>query len=493
MKSHVRVTLCIAVALAFAVNMFHPTAAPAADKKQALQELSDAFAAIAGEASKMVVAIEAAPSEKRIRQREQFWTPDEIPQWDGKHHFFFHGPKWESSPPGFHGLPEMNYPHNFPDSGGFGSGILLDDEGHIATVVQLVDNSNEITVTLENSTRHGAELIGVDKGTGIAVIKIDSDAIPNAKIGDSDQVAIGELALDLRHARPSELSVALGIISGTGRQLHVGDYTDLIEISTNLRSRSAGGAIVNASGEVIGMSAAISISPDGTFAIPIHTVRRIATELIEHGKVERGWLGVQIHDVKPEAAEKLGLETPRGALIQRVLEGTPAAKAGLQRKDVIVAVDDDAIMDAKNLRHVIAMAKPHSTVSLTIMREGEKLEIPVTLGERTDEAVHDSLEYHGKSHTGWKGLSLQTLTESLAAAFGYDPHEGVLIAGVEPDSPAAEAGNADEKLQKGDLILEVENQPVQSVDAFKAAMQTDKESILLRVKRGEQVWYVTVK
>ncbi len=493
MKFHVRETVCIAVALVIAFNMFHPPAALAADKRQALQELSEAFAEIVGEASKIVVAIEAEPSEKHIRQRERFKIPYEIPESDGKYRYFYHVPEWESGNRGYHPLPEFNFPENFPKSGGFSSGILLDDEGHIATVAQLVENSNKITVTLENSARHEAELIGVDKGTGIAVMKIDSDAIPNAKIGDSDQVTIGELALDLRRTGAGELSVALGVISGTGRQLPIGDYNNLIEISTNLRSRSGGGAVVNASGDVIGMTAAISISPDGAFAIPIRTVRRIATELIEHGKVERGWLGVQIHDVNLEAAAKLGLETPMGALIGRVLEGTPAARTGLQINDVIVAVDDEAITNAKHLRHVIAKAKPHSKVSVTVVREGAKLEIPVTLGERTDEALRASFNHHGKRQTGWKGLSLQTLTESLAQAFGYEHDEGVLIAGVEPGSPAAEAGSADEKLRKGDLILEVENQHVQNVGAFKAAVNTDKESILLRVKRGEQVWYVTVE
>ena len=489
MKTRVRNTLCIAVVLALNFIMFHPTAARAADKRQTLQELSQAFAEIAGEAGKMVVAIEAEQIRRHTKKGEHYWAPYQIPQQNGRFRHFYHQPDWhrgESSP-----TPEpYHFWQNLPDSDGFGSGIFLDDEGHIATIVNLVGDSREIVVTIENNTRHVAKLIGVDKGTGIAVIKIDSAMIPTARFGDSNQVAIGELALDLRHTTGGELSVALGVISGTGRQLPVGNYSDLIEINTNLRSRSSGGAVVNASGEVIGMG--VGTASDGAFAIPIHTVKRIAAELIEHGKVERGWLGVAIHNVNSETAENLGLETPTGALIQRVLEGSPAAKAGLQRKDVIVAVDDDAIMNVKNLQHVIAMAKPHTSVSITIIRDGETLQIPVTLGERTHEAVYDSSDRYDKRQSGWKGLSLQTLTESLAEAFDYETHEGVLIAGVEPDSPAAEAGNADEKLQKGDLILEVENQPVHNVDDFKAAVQTDKEPILLRVKRGEQMWYITV-
>ena len=329
----------------------------------------------------------------------------------------------------------------------------------------------------------------MDNDTGIALIKVNHDAFPTAKIGESDQVQIGELALDLRRNGVGDLSVALGVITGTGRQLPVGKYTNLIEINTNLRSRSSGGAVVNASGEVIGMG--VGTTSDGAFAIPIHTVKHIATELIEHGKVERGWLGVAIHDVQSEMAEKLGLETLNGALIRRVLEGTPAAKAGLKINDVIVAVDDDEIANVKHLQHVIAMAKPDSTVSLTILRAGEKLEIPVTLGERTFVTMHRSSNHYDKRQSGWKGLSLQTLTQSLAEAFGYKTHEGVLIAGVEPDSPAAEAASGEEKLRKGDLILEVENQPVQNVDAFKTAVQTDKKShpVTCKTRRTDVVRY----
>lgn len=489
MKSHVRVTLCIAVVLAFTFNMFHPTAAPAADKRQTLQEFSDAFAEIAGQASRMVVAIKVEQVERHSKKGEHYWAPFEIPRQDGKFRYFYHQPDWESQE--FHLAPEP--PHfwqNLPDTNGFGSGILLDDEGHIATAANLVGDSREIVVTIENTTRRTAKLIGVDKNTGIAVIKIDSDAISKPNLVESEQVAVGELALDLRHTKRGDLSVALGIISGTGRQMPVGKHNDLIEISTNLRSRSSGGAVVNASGEVIGMG--VGATSDGAFAIPIRTVTHIAAELIEHGKVERGWLGVAIKNVQSEMAEKLRLETPKGALIWRVLEGTPAAKAGLKINDVIVTVDDDAIANVKHLQHVIAMAKPDSTVSLTIIRAGEKLEIPVTLGERTFAAMHRSSNRYDKRQSVWKGLSLQTLTQSLAEAFGYETHEGVLIAGVEPDSPAAEAASGEEKLQKGDLILEVEDQPVQNVDAFKTAVQTDKKPILLRVKRGEQMWYVTV-
>lgn len=492
MKSHVRVTLCIAVALAFAVNMAHPTAAPAADTKQTLQELSDAFAEIASEASKMVVAVKAEQTVKHNSKGEHYWLPRVIPKGDGTYQRFYNVPDSGIQNREFRLPPEPpHFLQDFPYFEGFGSGIVLDDEGHIATAAELIGNANNITVTLGNSTHREAKLIGVDNGTGIAVIKVDHDAVTQAKIGESDQVKIGELALDLRRSVEGDLSVTLGVVSAIEHHLPVSNYNDVIKISTNLRSRSAGGAVVNTSGEVIGMG--IDNTPDGAFAIPIRTVKRIAAELIEHGKVQRGWLGVRIQNVNPETTLKLGLEAPSGALIQRVLQGTPAARAGLKINDVIVAVDDDAITNVKHLRRVIEMAKPYSDVSVTVMRDRSTIEIPVTLGERTAEAVHGYVEHRIDSQTGWKGLSLQTLTESLAEAFGYETYEGVLIAGVEPHSPAAEAAAGEEKLRKGDLILEVDHQHVKNVDAFKAAVQSDKETILLRVKRGAQMWYVTVK
>lgn len=492
MKYHVRESVCIAVALAFAINMFHSTAAPAADKHQTLQELSDAFAEIASEASKMVVAVKAEKTVKHSSKGEHYWLPRVIPKGDYTYRHFYHVPDSEIRNREFSLPPEPpHFGENIPFFEGFGSGIVLDDEGHIATAAELIGISNNITVTLGNTTHCEAKLIGVDKESGIAVIKVDHDALPNAKFGESHQVKIGELALDLRRSGAGELSVALGVISGIEHQLPLNNYNDVIKISTNLRSRSAGGAVVNASGDLIGMG--IATTSDGAYAIPIRTVKRIAAELVEHGEVRRGWLGVQIHNVNPESTLKLGLEAPSGAFIQRVLQGTPAARAGLKTNDVIVAIDDDKITNAKHLRRVIAMAKPHFEVSVTVMRERSTLEIPVTLGERTDEAIQGYLEPRIKSQTGWKGLSLQTLTESLAEAFGYEPGEGVLIAGVEPDSPPAEAASGEEKLRKGDLILEVDHQHVKNVDAFKAAVQSDNETVLLRVKRGAQMWYVTVK
>jgi serine protease Do len=511
MKSHVLETLGLVFIFAFAFGMLQPSTAQAVDKRQALQDLSAVFAEIAHEVGKTVVAIEAERAEDEEDRRERFRFRGE-PPWEKmprefrrrfrrnsdhdeerNYEFFFRLPERQGRE--FRNLPERLFRRDFPDRADFGSGILIDNKGHIATTTELVNDSDEVYVTLQDGSRLEAKVIGSDEATGIAVIKVNSDALPIAKFGDSDQVAVGELVLGVRHTADADASVSFGVISGLGRNPHVVDYENWIEIDANLRPGSGGGAVVSASGEVIGMS--VANPPGGGFAIPINTVRHITMELIEDGKVGRGWLGVMVQGVDSAMAEELKLEKPMGALITHVGDGTPAAEAGLQKGDVIIAVEGNAIENPTHLRHVIGMVKPDSTVAVTLMREGEKLDIPVTLVERTGEGVHRSFGQSPpsdkKGQTGWKGLSLQNLTEELAEAFGYELDEGLLIAGVEPDSPAAGAGEGDEKLRRGDLILEVENQPVHSVEAFKTAVPRDKESILLRGKRDEQVWYVMVK
>lgn len=452
----------------------------AADGQQTLQDLSKTFAKIAQETGQTVVAIETEKSgEDRAHpsRGENNFSDD----------FFFPNPGREGRRGWRRGLPERALPLHSPSHTSFGSGILLDEQGHIATVSELVKDSKAIAVTLQNGTRSEAEVVGSDKATGIAVIKIEADALPTTKLGDSDQIAIGELMVAVGHTAHQELTVSFGMISGVGRNPRVVSYGNWIEIDANLRSGSGGGAVVNTSGKIIGMS--IANSPDGAFAIPINTVRHIATELIEQGKVVRGWLGVWIEGVDSGVAEKLELDGPTGALIKRVGDDTPAERAGLQEGDVIIAIAGKTITGVSHLRHVIAMYKPDTTISITVARDGETLEFSAALDEYSEGTRRAS-----QRKSDWRGMNLQNLTADLAEEFeGYAPEEGVLIVRVEPGSPAAEAGEPDQKLRQGDLILEVEHQPVHSVGEFKSIAKKVEGKTLLHVKRGNQVWFVVVK
>ena len=441
-------------------------AASAADERQTLQALSKSFTVLAQEVGEVVVGIETEWSDKDKNRKSRFenferrdvfpFVPEEFHRWfrqnsdqeEKQEDYFFDPDPYRERQEWRNVIPPDMLPNEIRHEINFGSGILLDEQGHIATVIELVDDSKEITITLQDGTRLDAAVVASDKGTGIAVLKVDTDELPTAKFGDSDDVAIGELMVALGHTAAQEPAISLGMVSGVGRNPHIVDYENWLAIDANLRPGSGGSAIVSTKGEIIGMS--VGSPSNNAFAIPINTVRQVATELIEHGKVARGWLGVSIQEVDSGLAEKLGLDRPMGALINRIFDSTPAAEFGLQKGDVIVSINGEVIKNVNHLRAAIAMYKPTTTVSISILRDGQTQDISVTLSERSQQALRPVKDSEGYVDL-WKGLSVQNLTADLAEKLGHTSDEGVLIASVAPGSAAAKAG-----LRKGDLILEVE-------------------------------------
>lgn len=494
MKANVPQTSIVILVCALAFGILQYTAS-AADERETLQALSKSFTVLAQEVGEVVVGIKAQQSyenregfsleelrrwfrenpDRRERQEDYFFSPDPNRERQER--------RRDVIPP-----PEVMRPNTIQPRINFGSGISLDKQGHIATVIELVNDSKEITITLQDDAQLEAEVIAADKATGIAVLKVDTAARTMPKFGDSDDVVIGELMVALGHTVDQEPTISLGMISGVGRNPRMVDYENWLAIDANLRPGSGGGAIVNAKGEIIGMTAG---SPsEGAFAIPINTVRQIAAELIERGKVTRGWLGVSIQDIDPSIAEKLGLDKPMGVLINRVFDNTPAAEFGLQRGDVITAINAETIKGVNHLRAAIAMYKPMTTVLISILRDGQTQDIEVTLSERSAQAVQPVKDSEGHVEPFWKGLAVQNLTGDLAEKLGHTADEGVLIADVAPNSAAAKAG-----VRKGDLILEVENQPIHNVAEFKSAVEKviGEDKVLLLVKHEGQARYVTIK
>ena len=504
MKTNVPYTHSVALICVLAFGILQHTAS-AADERETLQALSKSFAVLAQEVGEVVVGIKTERSDENRERSLRFeggewFDPEELRRWFRENpdrrerqedYFFSPDPYRERREQPRNVIPQDVLPHEIRPENNFGSGILLDEQGHVATVIGLVADSKEITITLQGGTQLEVEVVASDKATGIAVLKVNMTALTAPKFGDSDDVAIGELMVALGHTANQEPTISLGMISGVGRNPRIADYENWLAIDVNSRPGTGGSAIVSAEGKIIGMTA--GNPPEGTstdaFAIPINTVRRITTELIEHGKITRGWLGVSIQDVDSGMAEKLGLDRPMGALITQTFDGMPAAESGLRRGDVIVAINDEAIRNVNHLRAAVAMYKPVTTVSISILRDRQTQNISVTLGERSPQALRpakDSEEYVNL----WKGLSLQNLTADLAEKLGHTADEGVLIAGVAPGSAAAKAG-----LRKGDLILEVENQPIHNVAEFQSAVEKveTEAKILLLVKHEGQVRYVTVQ
>ena len=482
-------------------------AAWAADERQTLQALSKSFTVLAQEVGEMVVGIETDRSDEdrerpfRFERRDgsESWErfgPEEFRRWFRRNsdqeekledYFFDPDPYRERRERRRNVIPEDILPNEIRSEINFGSGILLDEQGHIATVMELVNDSKEITITRQDGTYLDAEVVASDKGTGIAVLKVDTGALPTAKFGDSDDVVLGELTVVLGHTANQEPAISLGMISGVGRNPHIADYENWLALDANLSPGSGGSAIVNAQGEIIGMRVGGSLN--STFAIPINAVRQIAAELIEHGTVTRGWLGVSIQEIDSGLAKKLGLDKRMGVLINRVFNDTPAEEFGLQKGDIIVAINGETIKNVNYLRAVIAMYKPTTTVSISILRDGQTQDISVTLSERSAQIIQLTNDSGGHVNL-WRGLSVQNLTADLAEKLGHTSDEGVLIASVAPGSAAAKAS-----LSRGDLILEVENQAIHSVEEFKSAVEkvTDETQVLLLVKHEGQVRYVTVK
>ena len=509
MKVNVPRTCRIALICVLAFGILQH-AASAADERQTLQALSKSFALLAQEVGEVVVGIKTERSDKDKDGKPRFenfehrgipegWErfgPEEFRRWFRQNpdqgekledYFFSPDPYRErrERQRDVMPIPEGMLPNMIRHEINFGSGILLDEQGHIATVIELVDDSQEITITLQDDTRLEAKVVASDKGTGIAVLKVDTDALPIAKFGDSNDVVLGELVAVLSHTANQEPAISLGMIGGVGRNPHIVDYENWLALDANLSPGSGGSAIVNAKGEIVGMN----VSSSSTFVIPINTVRQVATELIEHGTVTRGWLGVSIQEIDSGLAKKLGLDKPMSALITSIFNDTPAEEFGLQKGDIIVAIDGETIKNVNHLRAAIAMYKPTTTVSISILRDGQTQDISVTLSERSAQMVGHAKDSEGHADL-WKGLSVQNLTADLAEKIGHTSDEGVLIASVAPGSAAAKAG-----LRRGDLILEVENQAIHSVEEFKSAVEkvTDETKVLLLVKHEGQARYVTVK
>jgi len=377
-----------------------------------------------------------------------------------------------------------------------GTGIIMDAEGHIVIVSHLVkDSRSKIKVKLADDREFEAKLVGADPDSGVAVIKIEATDLTPARPGNSDKLEIAEPVLAFGNIRGMGISVTSGIVSALGRtDLKDVVYGDLIQTDAAVGPGSGGGPLVNVQGQVIGMIVAMATDipgggPGGMgFAVPMNTVVRIMGDLIEKGKVTRGWLGVQIQEVSSDLAEELGLEKPRGVVVGAV--GGPAREGGIETGDVIVRFDGEAVKNTIHLKNMVARTEPGREVGVVIMRKGEEKEVTVKIGDRAEASVADlgGTSEPASREVGWMGITVQELTGDLAREFGYEDEEGVLISNVREGSPADKEG-----LRKGDLIQEVENSSIKNIRDYEEAVKDAEDSILVRVKRGKQVWYEVIK
>lgn len=439
--------------------------------RQQLQDLSAAFRDVAKDVSPSVVYISTEQTVKGSQMPGGNMFDDE----------FFRR---------FFGIPE-NDDREYKQQG-LGSGFVVREDGYILTNNHVVEAADKIKVTFPDKREFTAEVVGTDPKSDVAVIKIEGNGFPVAKLGESAGIEVGDWAIAIGTPYGLSQSVTAGIISAKGRVgVGIVPYEDFIQTDAAINPGNSGGPLVNINGEVIGINTAIFSRSGGYqgigFAIPIDMAKNIMESLITKGRVVRGWLGVIIQDVSQDIAKGFGLDEARGALIGDVMKDGPAEKGGIERGDIIITFDGTEIEDINTLRNVVAQTEVGKVVDVVVVRGGKEQTLKVTVGEQDAEtmaAVGTTTKSSEQS-----GLTVQELTPEIAKQLGFKDEQGVVISDIESGSPAETAG-----LRRGDLIKEVNRNPVQSLKEYNKAMEAvdDGENFLLLIKRGSNTFYVVV-
>lgn len=363
---------------------------------------------------------------------------------------------------------EDNSPLQAPDRGkqqGMGSGVIVDDAGHILTNNHVVGDADELMVQIGEQKPVKAKLVGTDPRSDLAVIQIKTDGVKleAAPFGNSDKLKIGEWVIAAGNPFGLDNTITAGIVSAKGRSIMGGNqYEDFIQTDAAINPGNSGGPLVNLRGEVIGINTAIFSRSGGYqgigFAIPSNMAKSVMASLISTGKVVRGWLGVGIQNLTEDLAKSFNYPGVDGALVGSVQDGSPAEKAGVKEGDIITALDGEAVKNINQLRNNIAAMPPGKNLHLDIVREGRKQEITVKVGELPAEQTTPDFKDDSSSDIG---LSVETLSPELAARLRSKLSEGVVVRAVRPGSIAEESG-----LQPKDIIVNVNGSEVKSVESF---------------------------
>jgi serine protease Do len=379
-----------------------------------------------------------------------------------------------------------------------GSGFIIDPEGHIVTNNHVVEDATEVTVLLNDGTRYTAQVKGRDSKTDLALLKIDADApLPYLELAGSDQARVGDWVLAVGNPFGLGGSVSAGIISARGRDIRSGPYDDYIQIDAPINRGNSGGPLFDASGRVIGVNTAI-YSPSGGnvgigFAIPSSNVKTVISSLKAYGRVERGWLGVQIQAVTDEIAAALGRGDRQGALVAEVVDDSPAAKGGLRAGDLILSVDRTPVTELKDLPRMVAEMQPGTKVEVAVARNGTDLALSLVLGEMpSDEPVIASAPTEAVEGEPRLGIYLAPLTPDAREAQGLDAQtQGVLVSRVEKDSAAEKAG-----IRAGSLITMVGSHPVgtpeEAANRVREAIGDGNQTVLLRIQENGRGRFLAV-
>ena len=371
-----------------------------------------------------------------------------------------------------------------------GSGFIINSNGNIVTNNHVVEGATEITVKLSDGRELSARIVGRDPKTDLALLKVEATGLKTIPLGDSAELKVGEPVMAIGNPFGLEQTVTTGIVSATGRVIGQGPYDDFVQTDASINPGNSGGPLINARGQAIGINAAIFSQSGGSvgigFAIPSNQAKTVVTQLADNGHVSRSWLGVGIQPLTPELAKGFNLGDAKGALVSSVTDDSPADKAGIKAGDVITEWDGRAVTKSEELPRLVAETPVGREVAVTVLREGK----PVRLTARV--AKLDEPDQRVASETGEKGklgVAVEPVTPAIARELGLKEARGLVVKRVEDGSPAGNAG-----IRPGDVILEVDRQPVKDVAALRQLVDKHAKGtpMVVLLQRENATLYVTV-
>jgi serine protease Do len=435
-----------------------PPAASKLDPHAVLQAMEEAFSSVSDRVTPAVVNVSTVPkrgSSGSDEQRFREYFGDEF--YD---RYFRRRPR--------------------EDSRSTGSGVIVDPSGYILTNNHVIENAQDITVRLSDSRKFTATLVGRDPKTDIAVLKVDAPTpLPAAEVGDSDRLRVGQWVIAIGNPFGLDRTVTAGIVSATARnRVGVTTYENFIQTDASINPGNSGGPLVSLDGRVIGINTAIVAAGQGIgFSIPINEAKAVMSQLIAKGRVVRGWLGIVIQDVTDELSSSFGVREREGVLVSDVMRGGPAESSGLRAGDVIVELGGTKIREVPDLQRRVANVSPGQTIALVVIRDSKPNKITVKVGEMPTEDTSVAAVEAGPEGFG---LQAEALAPDAAERMSLPFTQGLLVTDVSAGGPADRAG-----LRRGDVILEVDRQPVQDAPALQKALAAvaPGKSVLIRVHR----------
>lgn len=458
---------------------------------ESLRQSSKAFASVARSVSPSVVFIKVE-STKRYSPYHQFPMPFDD-QWPFGSDFFkrFFGDD-------FGGKKKPQTPRKQPKVIGQGSGFIFEskenlfvDKSYILTNNHVVDKAENITVILQDRREFEAKIIGTDPKSDVAILEIKASKLPTLTLGDSSKLEVGEWVVAIGNPFGLSHTLTVGVVSATGRNsLGINDYEDFIQTDAAINPGNSGGPLVNLNGDVVGINTAIFSKSGGYmgigFAIPINLANDIAQQLMKHGEVTRGYLGVLVQELSPELAKSFDLEKNEGILVAQVMGDSPADKAGIKQGDIIISFRDEPILSIASFKNLVALTSPNSEVLLKIIRDGKQVKVTVKINKLTQE-TEQLLSHDQQSEE--LGLTVENITPNLAGKFGVKPGQGVLITEVKTGSVADMAN-----IKVGSVILQVNRVNIKNTNDFnREVKQSSKDkSVLLLLKTDNRQYYIVL-